>query len=164
MAWANPATATSTLTLGGTWSALQFPNCAVPFNSAIDGAGNAIVTCETGTTTASGSTITTYVVTRRPAGGTWGGPETLTSDFLSGSIAAAASAPGTFAIAAEDVTQKNLLTFTSPPGGDFGPAVSISTVALFYIAHLGIGGAGRRWSGTPTRRAARRACSSRPNP
>jgi hypothetical protein len=129
-------------TASGTWSTLAGPSCGSQSSIAIDGAGNAVTTCITGTTNAAGQSVTEYAVSRLSAGGTsWGTPEVLTTgDVVQVPLPIAADAAGTFVVAVDDVTQKNILRFTSPPGGDFGPAVAVVPNAGFFIDNLSIGG------------------------
>jgi hypothetical protein len=65
-----------------------------------------------------------------PAGGSWGPPALLSapgdsvSNFLGGRVVA--DSAGTFVIAWTDGTTRTLNVLTSPPGGGFGPAVTLA--------------------------------------
>ncbi|HEV2377345.1 MAG TPA: hypothetical protein VGS19_34925 [Streptosporangiaceae bacterium] len=127
LAWAGPNSAlAATRTASGQWSAPASPACADAFSAAVDGAGDAIVTCEEAVLNPLGQYVTSYYTTRLAAGSTtWGTPVLLTGDFLSGGFYSAADAAGTFVIAVKDSTAKSLVTFTSAPGAGFGPGTPL---------------------------------------
>jgi len=126
VAWDDPASGVAvTRTASGTWSAPQDVNCTDAFTAAIDGAGDAVVTCEEAVLNAQGQEVTSYYASRQPAGSATWTPSLLTGDFLGQGIQSAADVAGTFVIVAFDATARSLITFTSAPGTGFGPAVPI---------------------------------------
>lgn len=110
-----------TRSASGTWSAPQDVNCTDAFN----GTGDAVVTCENSVLNAQGQYVTSYYASRLPAGSATWTSALLTGDFLGEGIQSAADAAGTFVIVAFDATVHSLVTFASPPGAGFGPAVRI---------------------------------------
>ena len=126
VAWSGAANGlAATRTASGTWSGPQDVNCTDAFSAAIDGAGDAVVTCEEAVLNAQGQYVTSYYASRLPAGSATWTPALLTGDFLSEGLRSAADTAGTFVIADFDATVHSLVTFTSPPGAGFGPAVLV---------------------------------------
>lgn len=138
LAWTNGGNAATaaTRTASGTWSAPAALPCSYAFSTAIDGAGDAIVTCEEATLNPQGQWVESYYVSRLAAGGTWGTPVLFSSDFLTGGIYSAGDAAGTFVIAVNDSTAHAVVAFTSRPGRSFGPGTSFP--ASLSIGNLNI--------------------------
>ena len=88
LAWTNGGNAATaaTRTASGTWSAPAALPCSYAFSTAIDGAGDAIVTCEEATLNPQGQWVESYFVSRLAAGAHLGHPRLFSSDFLTGGI------------------------------------------------------------------------------
>jgi hypothetical protein len=132
MVWAGGLGAVNvaaTRSAAGTWSAaVQLsPNEAGNLDVAIDGAGDAVATFEQYVPNTS---IIALYASKLPAGGSWGPPVLLSapgdsvSNFFGGRVVA--DSAGTFVIAWTDGTTRTLNVLTSPPGGGFGPAVTLA--------------------------------------
>jgi hypothetical protein len=120
----------ATRSAGGTWSTPTQLSAKPdgPVDVAIDGAGDAIAVFEQ-FQYAGGNYIATVYDSKRPAGGTWGPPATLSApgDDTAGTRAVA-DAAGTFVVGWQDRTTHTLNVLTSPPGGGFGPAATFPDV------------------------------------
>lgn len=132
MVWARGAGAANvaaTRSAAGTWSspAQLSSNEAGSLNVAIDGAGDAVATFEQ---YVPGSSIPALYASKLSAGGSWGPPILLSApgDSVSNSWGGrvVADAAGTFVLAWADMTTRTLNVLTSPPGGGFGPAVTLA--------------------------------------
>ena len=132
MVWARGLGAVNvaaTRSAAGTWSAaVQLsPNEAGNLSVAVDGAGDAVATFEQYVPNTS---IIALYASKLPAGGSWGPPVLLSapgdsvSNFFGGLVIA--DSAGTFVIAWTDGTTRTLNALTSPPGGGFGPAVTLA--------------------------------------
>jgi hypothetical protein len=132
MVWARglgAANVAATRSAAGTWSAaVQLSaNEAGNLGVAIDGAGDAVATFEQYVPNTS---IIALYASKLPAGGSWGPPVLLSapgdsvSNFFGGRVVA--DSAGTFVIAWTDGTTRTLNVLTSPPGGGFGPAVTLA--------------------------------------
>ena len=132
MVWARglgAANVAATRSAAGTWSApVQLSaNEAGKLDVAIDGAGDAVATFEQYVPNTS---IIALYASKLPAGGSWGPPALLSapgdsvSNFLGGRVVA--DSAGTFVLAWTDGTTRTLNALTSPPGGGFGPAVTLA--------------------------------------
>ena len=132
MVWARGLGAVNvaaTRSAAGTWSAaVQLSaNEAGNLDVAIDGAGDAVATFEQYVPNTS---IIALYASKLPAGGSWGPPALLSapgdsvSNFFGGLVAA--DSAGTFVITWTDGTTRTLNALTSPPGGGFGPAVTLA--------------------------------------
>ena len=132
MVWARGLGAVNvaaTRSAAGMWSAaVQLSaNEAGNLGVAIDGAGDAVATFEQYVPNTS---IIALYASKLPAGGSWGPPALLSapgdsvSNFLGGRVVA--DSAGTFVIAWTDGTTRTLNALTSPPGGGFGPAVTLA--------------------------------------
>ena len=132
MVWARglgAANVAATRSAAGTWSAaVQLSaNEAGNLDVAIDGAGDAVATFEQ---YVPGTSIVALYASKLPAGGSWGPPALLSapgdsvSNFFGGRVVA--DSAGTFVIAWTDGTTRTLNALTSPPGGGFGPAITLA--------------------------------------
>ena len=132
MVWARglgAANVAATRSAAGTWSAaVQLSaNEAGNLDVAIDGAGDAVATFEQ---YVPGTSIIALYASKLPAGGSWGPPALLSapgdsvSNFFGGRVVA--DSAGTFVIAWTDGTTRTLNALTSPPGGGFGPAITLA--------------------------------------
>jgi hypothetical protein len=132
MVWARglgAANVAATRSAAGTWSAaVQLSaNEAGNLDVAIDGAGDAVATFEQ---YVPGTSIIALYASKLPAGGSWGPPALLSapgdsvSNFWGGRVVA--DSAGTFVLAWTDKTTRTLNVLTSPPGGGFGPAVTLA--------------------------------------
>lgn len=132
MVWARglgAANVAATRSAAGTWSAaVQLSaNEAGNLDVAIDGAGDAVATFEQYVPNTS---IIALYASKLPAGGSWGPPALLSapgdsvSNFFGGRVVA--DSAGTFVIAWTDGTTRTLNALTSPPGGGFGPAITLA--------------------------------------
>ena len=119
----------ATRSAAGTWSAaVQLSaNEAGNLDVAIDGAGDAVATFKQYVPNTS---IIAQYASKLPAGGSWGPPALLSapgdsvSNFFGGRVVA--DSAGTFVIAWTDGTTRTLNALTSPPGGGFGPAITLA--------------------------------------
>ncbi len=112
-----------TRSAGGTWSSvtqLPGPNVA-GIDTAIDGAGNAIVVFAVIKTT---GTLT--YASRCPAGGAWGAPTLLSALNDKGGVGVAGDAAGTFVVIWNNAAG-SVQAVTVPPGGGFGPGTPVGT-------------------------------------
>jgi hypothetical protein len=132
MVWARGLGAVNvaaTRSAAGTWSApVQLsPNEAGNLDVAIDGAGDAVATFEQYMPVTS---IIALYASKLPAGGSWGPPTLLSApgDSVSNSYGGrvVADSAGTFVLAWADQTTRTLNVLTSPPGGGFGPVVTLA--------------------------------------
>jgi hypothetical protein len=132
MVWARglgAANVAATRSAAGTWSAaVQLsPNESGNLSVAIDGAGDAVATFEQYVPNTS---IIALYASKLPAGGSWGPPVLLSApgDSVSNSWGGrvVADSAGTFVLAWADMTTRTLNVLTSPPGGGFGPAVTLA--------------------------------------
>jgi hypothetical protein len=132
MVWARglgAANVAATRSAAGTWSAaVQLSaNEAGKLDVAIDGAGDAVATFEQ---YVPGTSIIALYASKLPAGGSWGPPALLSApgDSVSNSLGGrvVADSAGTFVIAWTDGTTRTLNALTSPPGGGFGPAITLA--------------------------------------
>ena len=132
MVWAQglgAANVAATRSAAGTWSAaVQLSaNEAGNLDVAIDGAGDAVATFKQYVPNTS---IIAQYASKLPAGGSWGPPALLSapgdsvSNFFGGRVVA--DSAGTFVIAWTDGTTRTLNALTSPPGGGFGPAITLA--------------------------------------
>ena len=119
----------ATRSSAGTWSApVQLSsNEAGNLDVAMDGAGDAVATFEQ---YVPGTSIIALYASKLPAGGSWGPPTQLSApgDSVSNSYGGrvVADSAGTFVLAWADQTTRTLNVLTSPPGGGFGPAVTLA--------------------------------------
>ena len=132
MVWARGLGAVNvaaTRSAAGTWSAATqlSANEGGNLDVAIDGAGDAVATFEQDVPNTS---IIALYASKLPAGGSWGPPTLLSApgDSVSSSWGgrAVADSAGTFVLAWADMTTRTLNVLTSPPGGGFGPAVTLA--------------------------------------